>query len=333
LKRPAEEGAGRMPEVSGKTVEVSNTKESGPQSGCESDAPPMPNGILKAITFLLATDLDGRIPFNKSKDGYSVFNALATFALAQGAALTAVASSEGREPLVLSIYAGIVLVTIAWISSMLRMLGDDVDEAGNTVPVRAYDRPSIRYGRWTLTWSFFLGAIMLILGSMELLPNQTRRVKYDEGPIECEALTYLQRMDRSGQTRQMMDKWIEWLGKSSRVYKEEQFFWVQQKSPLADSYKPFALDLKCDQNYLFGERAAFILSESPDEYRPQYRQLRFRGQNLKATNSAILDVKDAKEGDSIVVLLYARDPNTEEVDKQPSGQQFNFRLIPHFGNE
>jgi hypothetical protein len=52
-----------------------------------------------------------KLPFSE-KEGYSVFNALATFALAQAAALTAVARGEEHKLLVIGIYAGTVITGI-----------------------------------------------------------------------------------------------------------------------------------------------------------------------------------------------------------------------------
>ncbi len=287
--------------------------------------------LRRAYGFDLDEDSgDGaRLRFSPDNNGLSAFNALATFALAQGAALTAVARGEGRDALVLSIYAITVAITLWWIISMLRATRRDVSlgQQQNEL-IRAYDRPSIRYGRWTLTWTFVLVAILFVLGWLELLPNQTHRVAYDKGGIVCDTKTAQQRMQMAGADRATLDKWIEWIGRSSRVYSEEQCFWVKQKSPFEKSYKRFALDLHCDKRYVFGERVAFLVSNTPDDGRPTYRQLRFRGQGFSATNVATLDVEDANKGESIVILLFARDPASEK--KQPTGAQFNFRLVPHF---
>jgi hypothetical protein len=279
--------------------------------------------------YLYAFDLDDK-PFDQKNDAYGPFNALGSFALAQGAALTVVAKGEGRDALVLSIYAITVTLTGAWIVATLRATRDASTPGQSSQIARAYDAPSIRYGRWTLSWTVFLAIILLELGWMELLPNQTPRIAYNNGTMTCEATSMLDRMKRFGGAQAKMDKWIEWIGKSPRQLDGEQFLWVEQKSPFPDSYKPFAIDLVCNQGYVFGERVAFLVKTLPGEYQPTYRQIPFRGAGFPEVNSATLDVKDADRGESIVVLLFARDPASE---KQPTGQQFGFQLVPNFSRK
>ena len=127
-------------------------------------------------TRLHGADLKASRP--DAKDGTSAFIALATFALAQGGALTVVARGEGRTAIVLWIYGVSVLFTIVWIVCLLRMT-DPADRAA-----RAFSDTSVTYGRFALWWTAFVALIMVFLGANQLLPNQTYRVAYPAGPIQ-----------------------------------------------------------------------------------------------------------------------------------------------------
>jgi len=278
------------------------------------------------IARLYACDLD-RLPFSRTNDAYAPFTALGTFALAQGAALTAVAKGEGRDTLVLVIYGITVALTGAWIVSTLRSVRSESSADSPNQVARAYDRPSISYGRWTLSWTILLACILLVLGWLQLLPNQTTRIAYDRGDIACDAENAQQRLKLAAGTQAAMDKWVEWIGNTPRVADGEQFFWIEQKSPFPDSYKPFAIDLVCNKDYVFGERVAFLVKTIPGEYRPSYRQVPFRGPGFREACNATLDVLDATRGESLVILLFARAPGSA---KQPTGPQFGFKLVPHF---
>lgn len=290
--------------------------------------------LSRGIGWLAGWDLDeGRgytcsIPFHKQKDGYSPFNALATFALAQGAALTAVAKGEGHDRLVLCIYAAIVLGTIAWIIRMLRATKWEAEEGtAAQKKMRAYDQPSIAYGRIVLAWTVFIGVLMSILGWMNLLPNQTTRIEYNKGAIACEPFTGTERTSRAGGHVARMDKWIDWIERGTNSSKGEQFIWLEQKTPFPESYKPFALDLICNSSFVFYDPVAFLIKQPEGDYKPTYRQLEFRKVVAPVGHLATVDVPDANKGEYIVILLFARDPNNK---KHPRKDQYLFQLIPHF---
>ena len=122
-----------------------------------------------------------------SSDGYSVFIALATFAVAESTALTVVAKGEGQDLVVLWIYAVIVILTGLWIRSMLIVRQVETQE-GTTTARYPFNESSMRYGRWTLSWTVILGLIMIGLAYLELLPNQTRRTAFLEKDIDCDTL-------------------------------------------------------------------------------------------------------------------------------------------------
>jgi hypothetical protein len=284
------------------------------------------NSVTRICRYLFAFDVQARVPAFSDREGYGVFSALATFALAQGAALTAVAKEEDKTWIVLSIYFVTVVATIWWIRSMLAAVKEQRPYAHPRF-IRAFDYTSIRYGRWAQGWTIFLSVVLFILGCLGLLPNQTSRAFYNKGDADCDAWIASDRLQLDSNSERLMDQWIRWIGNSGRDDKREKFVWIQTKGTFEQSYKPFNLELRCTSEYEFGERVAFLVKQEREEYRPTYRQIRFREAGFSTTNAATLEVPDANRGERIVVLVFARDPNHEE---QPTAQQFKFKLYAPF---
>jgi hypothetical protein len=286
-------------------------------------------GVEDRVKRLLSPDV-GKERFADQKDGFGAFGALGTFALAQGAALTAVAKGEKRDNLVLFIYAIIVVFTILWILAMLwaSITVEDPKNEGSSQTVPAFEWTSIRFGRWTLIWTVFLGIIMFVLGCMGLLPNQNWRVPYTStGPIRCEALSADTRLQRSsGTSQKLMDSWIGWINERSRA-PTVRFFWVQTKSEFGDYFKPFAVDVEFAPRYLPQRMVAFLLHKDTPASRPTYRQLAFRlGPNNESTNT--LDLEDADKGDSVIVLAFAEDKESKSAALPAEDIAW---ITPHYG--
>lgn len=197
---------------------------------------------------LYATGLDN-LQFG-DKDGYGAFTALATFALAQGAALTAVPKGEDRTALVLSIYAVAVALTVLWISRMLSAVKDLPADGGT---IRAYDRPSITYGRWAQFWTLIEAVVLIYLGTQGLLPNQTTRVPYSGGNRLLFALdieTVQKRYYRGG--RSWYNQFLR------RDLGGKQLFWFEQTEPFTANYTPFRITLVASDRYEVGEFQVFL---------------------------------------------------------------------------
>lgn len=118
---------------------------------------------------LLCMELLSSKDFGK-QEGFGMFGALAGFALAQGAALTAVAKGEGRDKLVLTIYLLAVIFTVAWNRTMLVTTKpssklDFSPNASSMPPFKPFfSETSVIFGVWTLAWNVILGATMFALG-------------------------------------------------------------------------------------------------------------------------------------------------------------------------
>src|SRR5262245_47739505 len=124
--------------------------------------------VINAIRWLFGEDIPA--PASGGTEGTGIFIALATFALAEGGALTAVAKGEGRDSIVLAIYGVIVVFTIGWIVFLLRFTAEDRTSSA-TRRIRAFDALTHRYGQVTLIWTFLLALIMFFLALNQLLPN------------------------------------------------------------------------------------------------------------------------------------------------------------------
>ena len=196
------------------------------------------------------------------KEGYGVFGGLATFGLAQAAALTTVAREEKYKILVLSIYAGTVLFTLVWTVLMLRAEREIILSAGMVAKhfVRAYDQPSIQYGRGVVCWTVLLAGVLIYLGYEGLLPNQSHRVSFTATKIDCDTFDTTADWPTPGGSQQFwMDEWMRKLDQQAKDANKEGFSFILQKTAFPESYKPFALTLKCDSNFSLGQRTAFLV--------------------------------------------------------------------------
>ena len=98
--------------------------------------------LRKLFGLCFVTDIK---PSVESVSGFAPFTALATFALSQSVALTAVAKGRDRDAVVLSIYAVTITITVLWIWWMLRSSKERAD--GGLRQKEAYfDIPSMRFG-------------------------------------------------------------------------------------------------------------------------------------------------------------------------------------------
>jgi hypothetical protein len=283
--------------------------------------------ITDFFDWLYGTAYDS-LPYTISKDGYSAFNALATFALAQGAALTVVAKGEGREGLVLTIYAAAVFLTVLWIRAML--CSERLEIIGNpprNTTYRAYDKPSIRYGRWTLTWTLVVGLVMLFLGYNQLLPNQTRRVAFlPKGTIECEVWLMLDRLQETakGNTRReqrSLGQWVTWMAEANSSDAKKRLLWIEQKTDFKDNYKTFFAKLEyAREQYELGDRVAFLVSPSIGYNPPVYRQLSFRLDDKRFTD--FLEVFEPNPNDYLLIIAVI----THKERKDVTGETADYKI-------
>jgi uncharacterized protein (TIGR03000 family) len=171
-----------------------------------------------------------------------------------------------------------------------------------------------------------LGGVLFALGWAELLPNQTTRVAYNKGAIQCEPYTFQERLARAGGREAFLDEWIGWIGRGTRAIVGERFIWLEQKTPFPESYKPFALDLTCNPSYVFGRPVAFLVKQPPGGYSPTYRQVQLRDPGVAEASKATLDIENAGRDEYLVILLtdFATDAPIRPTDltgrEFPAGQ-------------
>ena len=267
--------------------------------------------IFSHIRYLYGLPIDDRSDPGQ-RDGFGPFGALGTFALAQGVALTAVAKDSKRIWIVLAVYTFAVLFTIAWIAATLKLT--IISEKGQ--PVSAFNSPSLKFGRWTQTWTLFLGAVMFILGLLGMLPNQTWRVFYGKATIPSTPVPVLTRgaADTGGpkssveEEKLNMDRWIEWMALGHRP-STDQFLWVQQSDPFNDFYVRFDayVSIALAPGATLDPVAAFLVKGDGVPYRPVYRQLPFR-RDSNSVNLAVLSVDQPDPGEGLVLLIGVSGP-------------------------
>jgi hypothetical protein len=270
-------------------------------------------------------DLDTALPFGP-KDGYSPFSALATFAIGQAAAVTAFA--KGHDRLVVAVYAITVAITLLWIMSMLRAKRDEpIGTPPVPTPHRAYDKPTIRYARFTLTWTLILSVIISYLGFNLLLPNQTKRTDYigdfkvNTDFIQNRRNGALASMPGEEGSRQALDVWVKWLanGENSTLKLEaedeqkvkqaareqkvpqKRLVWIEQRKEFTDNFKSLSGELKCSSSHSFGEKAAFLVKRDGSSPRPIYRQISFQINEQGGTSNRF-ELREPDAGEYLVIL-------------------------------
>jgi hypothetical protein len=266
-----------------------------PQGEC-----PMPKETV--VTSFDATE--------KPKDGTSAFIALASFALAQGGALTVVAKGEGREAIVLTIYGITVAMTVVWIIVLLR----------SQIPgtnLLAYDSTSLRYGRFTLLWNILLAVIMVVLAYYRLLPNQTNRTAY-LGRIDSDSFMLASKRDdalamltKDIAIRNDLQMWVAWLidleGQTQSVASSaaqpitQRFVWIEQRERFQSYYKDVAAKITYDrERFRMSDRVAFLVGPGDDSLHPRYRPVLFRRESGMFADT--LDIPAPDPNDSLIVI-------------------------------
>jgi len=256
-------------------------------------------------------------PGSAAESGYAPFTALATFALSQSVALTAVARGRGRDGVVLTIYAITTFATVLWIWSMLCSV-----RRTEAATEAFFDAPTMRFGRVTLAWTIVLGIVLLGLGAAELLPNQTHKEVYsDRITKKCIGRVTLgdpQTLDSRLDQLPLL-AWFPQAGDPN-----ERFAVMQQVDPFEKSYFDFSLELHCKQPYAFARRAAFLMNgEGPLNLRP----LTFLEPGANPRSITTIAVQGAEPNDRIVVMAYLQNTQTPGVfDK--AFDRYEVRLVP-----
>lgn len=305
------------------------------------------------FVFPFGFDLDSRhgadrgLPFNAEKDAAGMFLTLAAFSLAQGGALATVAKGEGRDWVVLLLYAISVSLTMIVIVAMLRSTREGADEpplADQAKAIRAYNRPTIRCGRWTLVWTLMLAVVIGGLAKAQLLPNQTRRIPYDRSePIDIYPSRLLTLDDmfanqgvettREENQRRNTNKWLQWMahGRVSNPNQDQHrdFLLLRQKETFQDYFRDFPVTLNIeDKSYTLSEPVAFLVQgDDTWPYRPTYRTLPFRLGVDGYSPSLTLDVVKPNRGERLYVFVtITLPPNSNEPRNL---DDYHITLHPH----
>ncbi len=175
---------------------------------------------------------------------------------------------------------------------------------------RAYDQPSITYGRWVLGWNCILAAVLIYLGWNNLLPNQKTEVPFSEADTPEFDTYYIQGyFALSTKQQEDMDQWIQLIKQEARQSSGEKeiFFVIRQRTPFQKSFEPFSLTMKNDnERFWLGFRCAFLVTNAAAGEGRSYRQVPFRNPRDETVFVDSLDLKHAVRGEYLLILLFAR---------------------------
>jgi|GEM_PF-2189103 len=268
------------------------------------------------LRWLYAHDLDGRV-FG-ANNGYGPFTTLATFALGQGAALATMAKAQ-YESLALALYALASLLTVLWINAMLRAT------EGSEGRLRAFDRPSIRYGRWVMSWTLLLVVVLALMANLRLLPFQTRRAPVDAAMVfhaDAQKLSLRAPQEKAGGTaydrdKKYMDAWLTWMTGSEHLGAAKQLYWIEQTGTFGQDFQTYTAELKPRSTEItIMQPVAFLVRRGSDAYRPVYRQI-----PLALTGDGESDrliIEEPNRDEFLVVIAYLRRADGKLFDaKEP----------------
>jgi hypothetical protein len=268
-------------------------------------------------------------------DGTAAFSTLAAFALAQGAALTVVAKGRDRDNLVLLIYAIAVAFSYAWTRQTLLSRKD----AAVDVP---FDTTTVQYGKYSLAWIVFLGAIMFTLGCYGLLPNQTWRDGYTRvGRIRCvtKLANNYATTEATDKLVQAQRKWIKWAAASQGA--GNNLYWIETEGGFEGNYLPFQVDFQAQPRFTRMEAVAFLKHQASASSMPEFRELSVQQPEVDTKPAAqqqttsgpwTITVTDANTDDHLVVLCVAKDTAVHGTTQPKLDAAESFWLVPVFGD-
>jgi len=172
--------------------------------------------------------------------------------------------------------------------------------------VRAYDRPTITYGRWAQFWTLVLALVLIILGTQGLLPNQTTRVPYNRG--EC--LLFARDVDKVGE--KYYDKLPNWYIAFHPKFRDgKQLIWFEQTEPLVDYYTPFRMKLTLTDQYKGDNFQVFLVRRDPNHPGFRFQEVVF----IENDDQRTFEVVGADRQDYFVVIGYVeyKQQNTKTI--------------------
>jgi hypothetical protein len=174
---------------------------------------------------------------------------------------------------------------------------------------RAFSRPSVLFGRWTLSWTMLLAPVLFLLGLFGYLPNQTNRVAFDQPRVECAVDTLdkaLQRYHSGGTPRtvvameeSLLFKWMDWIEDGTRRNAHQECLHVLQREPYSQNYITFPSRIRLNDKYRIVDLVGFLVKGL--DYlpvKPVYRQLAFR-----SVGRDTLLVENPDKGERIFLLM------------------------------
>jgi len=256
--------------------------------------------------------------FNDGADDHAgIYATLAGFALAQGAALTAVAKGEGRDLLVIGVYVIIVGFTYAW-ARMFTVLGD-----------QKFTESTLIQSRFTLAWILFLASIMFVLGTFGLLPNQTWRQLYNRtGNITCLTAPARVYATTTDQEQQLMHKWIKWASSAAAPESQQTVLLVETGAGFEGDFRTFVATIECLERFEIVEVVAFLRTQDSPAEQPDYQQLRITepaaGEKWRVT------IADPNKRDKVVLLCVVEDRTIKPMSQTTIDPNKSFWLTPVF---
>ena len=296
-------------------------------------------GFVVGKTYAL--DIDERCRGELDKDGTSIINWLALFVVAQGGFLAGSAKEADialKVLVLLGIYLTLSLLTII---GLIRILRTTVDEGGNLK--RAYDRTTIAYGRYILTATFIMTALLTILASFGVLPGMKIRQAYPKSdvPVTARLVSNIlptnppSSLSLYDKDKWAMDRWIEWLNDGKKMNPNARFIWLEQINSFDKPYNGFKAGITMtNPQFKVTDKICFLRSQSqptPEDkekrYHPVYRQMPFNHQGDYQSNTFEVFNPEAQDQLLLLVVVKRAEGVSQEVSFPKELDQYGFSIV------
>ncbi|HTQ37888.1 MAG TPA: hypothetical protein VMJ32_02610 [Pirellulales bacterium] len=261
-------------------------------------------------------------------DAYSPIGFLLAFLTTQVAAfLVAVQGDDGEKvllpSLLLILFALLfVLPPILWYVQKTK--------AGNLPQPHEFNAGSVYFGRWALRLTLTLIISCPVLGYLQLLPGQDKRVEFKAAsveflpPIKTQSFSTLQAHNNK-QVNQLLRSYVKGLNPSS----DQDVLLVEQDGNFEEDYHSFSFWTAFGQPVRTMGGKAFLIrhaSAYQSSEIPTYDDLRFLPDEPEPPSKEVIELSKPNKGDFIVLILIVQkrtDVSKYEFPSNPS----NYNLV------
>ncbi len=196
-----------------------------------------------------------------------------------------------------------------------------------------YNRGSIAFGRWTLTITLAFVIAFPLLGQLNLLPGQDRRLRFDASVLQClppkapEAFSALSGHDNTKvfQTIKLLSK-----GFNNIDPNKQRLLIIEQDGSFQDNYHSFTAWTRFGTNTkAVGGQIFLVRGATTPAAQPRLDEVKFMPDEQAPIARQVIEIEKPNVGDYLVLLLVVeaeRTPSDSEPFPQANAADYLFSL-------